>query len=685
MDEHKKIYNRELSWLAFNNRVLQEAQDSSVPLLQRLRFLGIYSNNQDEFIKVRVGNLIRMSKMRNVNQQITTGGYLAKDLLTLIDMGLMKSSKIVNTTYLEILDGMEKEGIFVLDESNINDEQIKFCQDYYADVISSRLVPINVKKTTKLPFLPDNHIYHAVRISTGRMFRYFIIQIPISSACPRFVVLPSSDGKRKEIIFLDDIIRLCLNEIFFMFKYDTICAYTFKILRDAELTLDDDVSKSLISKMEEGLENRLHGKPIRLIYDREMPNDLFNLISTKFRLKTSDELAPGGRYHHMKNLMDFPKVRPDLEVKKPLPENHPSIKPFSSILHVIRHKDILLNYPYHRFENFIDFLREAAIDPKVERIYITLYRTAERSKVINALINAAKNGKQVIVLLELMARFDEEQNVRNTDLLQDAGIKVIHGIEGVKIHSKLVLIERRESSTIKGYVYVGTGNFNESTAKIYADFGYFTYNQVIVNDARVVFDFLQNTHRHFHCKKLLVAPYYMSDEFVRMVENEIRNARKGKEAYVYGKFNSLTDPTMILLLYKASMAGVLIKLIVRGACCLRSGVKGMSENIKIISIVDIYLEHARLFIVCNGGKDSTYIMSADWMPRNLHRRVEVGIPITDKIIKKTLKQVFNIQWSDNVKAREVKDLNTNNYITNDKKPFRSQMELHAFYKGLKNK
>lgn len=681
------INNRDLSWLSFNDRVLQEAQDKTVPLLQRLRFLGIFSNNQDEFIKVRVANVIRMVQYRGRNIPPFSGNYMPKKLLPLLNARVLESQEKFDATYNEILAKMEEHGIFIVNETQLNEEQKTFCVNYFSAVVSPRLVPLVLRKSTKMPFLTDNNIYHAVKMvtkkKTGSIASYAIIQIPVSGACPRFVELPSYGG-RNCIIFLDDIIRLCLNDIFFMFNYDEISAYTFKIARDAQLTLDDDISKSLLEKIEEGIENRLHGQPIRLVYDQNMPEDLFNIIKTKLRLKDMDSVEASGRYHLKRDLMRFPKIRPELESVSPPTLTHPDIKPFSSVLSVIHKQDIFLNYPYHTFNHFIDFLREAAIDPKVENIYITLYRTAGHSKVVNTLINAAKNGKKVYALLELFARFDEEQNMESSEVLQKEGVKVIHGVEGLKVHSKLVLVQRRENSNLKGYVYVGTGNFNEDTARIYTDFGLFTSNNQIAQDAAGVFEFLLNPHKRFVCNQLLVSPYYLRDKFEQMIDREIKNAQKGKEAFLYAKFNSLTDERMIKKLYDASNAGVEIRLIIRGACCLQPQQKGLSENIRVISIVDKYLEHARLTIFCNGGNNLVHIMSSDWMTRNLDRRVEVGVPILDPKIQETLKRYFEIQWSDNVKARDLSEFGKNNYVISfNEKICRSQVELYEFYKKMK--
>lgn len=673
------INNRELSWLSFNERVLQEAKDESVPLLQRMRFLGIFSNNQDEFLKVRVANLIRMSSLKEYKRLKLTGGYIAEDLLELVNTKLSVLQKEFDATYAEILSELQSHNIFMVNDRELNAEQKEFCRNYYSEIISPRLVPILIKKSTKLPFFKDGNTYLAVQMKKGKTSNIAIAEIPVSSACPRFVVLPSK-GNRKDIIFIDDIIRLCLDDIFFMFNYDTITAHAFKILRDAQLNIDDDVSKSYIEKIEKSIEYRQHGTPIRLIYDKDMPKDVLELIAMKFGFKTNRFVNGTGRYHLMKDLMNFPKVDPTLESKNPKPINSNRVKHNSSILSSIREKDILLNYPYHTFHQFIQFLSEAAIDQKVESIFITLYRTAERSKVINALINAAKNGKKVVVLIELMARFDEEQNMENIALLQKEGVKVLLGIEGLKVHSKLVLVERREGAQTKGYVYVGTGNFNEKTAQLYSDFGLFTTNSDVAHDAREVFTFFENTHKKFTCKKLIVSPYFMRDKFEKDIEREISLAKKGKKAYICAKFNSLTDEGMVKMLYKASKAGVKVRLIVRGACCLVPQVKKLSENIEVISIVDKYLEHARLVIFGNGGEEKTYIMSADWMTRNLDRRVEVAIPILDKSIQKTLKDFFEIQWSDNVKARTTDADGVNSYVQRHSgEKIRSQVELYNYY------
>ena len=682
------IYNnREVSWLSFNERVLQEAQDPTVPLLSRLQFLGIFSNNQDEFYKVRVANLLRLIADKRQKQPKLLGGYTPAELLTAVKERTDKGREAFDRTYREVLSQMESEGIFVVDEKSITEEQKDFCREYFASVVSQRLVPLILRKQGKMPFLPDGNIYLGVRMTSKgeKNARYAIVRIPVSSACPRFVVLPSAEG-RKDVIFLDDIIRLMIDEIFFMFNYDEISAHAFKIMRDAELAIDEDVSKSLFERIAEGVESRRYGSPIRLIYDAEMPADLRDLLAARLKIK-GDMLAPGGKYHLMKDLTKFPKVRKDLLTVNPMPLQHPDVIPFQSIINVVQRKDIFFNYPYHSFQHFIDFLREAAIDPAVENIYITLYRTAEHSKVINALTNAARNGKQVSVLVELKARFDEEQNIENTDQLQRNGVRVIYAIEDLKVHSKIVLVERKEGSHLRGYAYVGTGNFNEDTARIYGDYGLLTSHKGIVDDVRNVFLFLMNSHKRFKYKHLLVSPYYMRDEFMELIDRERKNAEKGRPAYIFAKCNSLTDERIIEKLYEAGQAGVDIRLIVRGACCIVPQVKGMSDNIRAISIVDKYLEHARVYIFCNGGSPKTYIGSADWMARNLDKRVEVLAPIMDKNIARVLQNVFDIQWSDNVKARDLADQQGNSYIERFEgtEQVRSQTALYEYYKSFIDK
>lgn len=670
------LVNRELSWLEFNDRVLQEARDGSVPLLQRLRFLGIFSNNLDEFFKVRVASLRRTIETKGAKSKPLAGQKTPQQVMSEIGEKVEQIGRSFDELYQSLTREMALQGIHLLSEKDILDEQQAFVRGYFADTVSPLIVPLFVNKIKRLPLLADDRIYLAVELTKGSKQQYFIVEIP--HAIPRFLVIPSPKGQT-HVMFLDDVIRLCLDEIFFMFSFSQVAAYTFKLTRDAELTLDDDISKSVMEKMEESLSARTFGRPVRFVYDAAMPASLLTLLLRKFSLKIGDGVNSGARYHQMRDLMKFPKIDSLLEYCTPHPVQHHKIRPFKSILSVIATRDILLSYPYHSFNHFIDFLREAAIDPKVEQIYTTLYRVADRSRVVNTLINAAKNGKTVVVLVELLARFDEENNLEWTDILQRGGVKVINGVEGLKVHSKLVLVRRREAGNLKGYTYVGTGNLNESTARIYTDLGLLTSHDGIADDAMKLFDFLQRNHRRFDARHLLVSPWGMRKTFEKLIENEIAAARKGCEAYIMVKLNSLVDENMIKLLYKASDAGVKIRLIVRSACCLRAGVEGLSDNIEARSIVDMYLEHPRYAIFGNGGDERSYIMSADWMVRNFDRRVEVGTPIYDPGIRRTLRDMFELQWADNCKARDLASGAENEYVRNDKPILRAQMALYEYF------
>jgi polyphosphate kinase len=574
---------------------------------------------------------------------------------------------------------MEKQGIYVVNEERLSPEQKEFCRNYFTSIISGNLVPLMLRQSVKIPFLPDEYVYMGVKMENNSQntSHFAIIQVPVSDSCPRFVVLPSEKGKI-EIIFVEDIIRLHLNDIFFMFKYDKISAHNFKITRDADLAIDDEVSKRFAEKIAKSLIKREHGRAVSLYYNKKMPEDLLDILVKKLKFSSVQQIEAGGPYFMMGDLMHFPKVNPSLEYEKKKPIPHPHLTPMESIFEGIREKDALLYFPYHEFRYVIDFLREAAIDPCVESISITLYRTADQSKIIKALKNAARNGKKVNAFIELKASFDESNNVGITMELKEAGVHVHHFLEGLKVHSKLILIERNENGVRKGYVYIGTGNLNESTATLYTDFGLLSYNQSFVKDARKVFDFICTPHFSGKFKHLLVSPFNLRKSIEEMLETEIDSAKKGKEAWFYGKFNGLTDEKIIKLLYKASTAGVKIRLIVRGECCLRSQVKDLSENIEVHSIVDKYLEHARVIISCNKSEPVAYIASADLMNRNLDERVEIAVPILEKSSIKMVLDIFDIQWNDNVKSRNLSNSDKNEYIRNDLTPMRSQDEIYDY-------
>jgi len=672
-----RINNRELSWLLFNERVLQEAQDETVPLIQRLRFLGIFSNNRDEFIKVNLAKLIRLSEVKKDNQ-LLTGDFTPQELLPKIYNKINKDNAVFWKTYSKIVSEMERQGIFIVNEENLSAEQKKFCSDYFTSVISVNLIVLLLRRSVKIPFLPDEYMYMGIEMedSASHEVHFAIIQAPANDSCPRFVILPSEKGKT-EIIFVEDIIRMYLNDIFFMFKYDRISAHNFKIARDADFDIDDDVSKSFAENVKATLRKREHGRPVSLYYCEKIPEDLLDILVKKLKFSSIRQIEAAGKHLQMRDLVYFPKVNPNLELEKREFIPHPHIIPGDGIFEDIREKDLLLYYPYHEFRHVIDFLREAAIDPKVESISITLYRTANHSKIITALKNAARNGKKVNAFIELKARFDEGNNVDVTEELQAAGVHVKHSLGELKVHSKLILVERNEEDTLRGYTYIGTGNFNESTATIYTDFGLLSHNQLLVKDARKVFEFLYGTSHDPQFKHLMVAPFNLRKSIKKMLDVEIDSATKGQEAYFYGKFNGLTDEKIIKHLYKASAAGVKIRLIVRGECCIRPQAAGLSENIEVRSIVDKYLEHARIIISCNNGEPLTYILSADMMTRNLDKRIEIAAPLLEKYTVKVVRDIFDIQWNDNVKSRNLKN-NKNEYLRNELKPLRSQDEIYNY-------
>lgn len=685
--KESRFINREISWLSFNERVLQEADDERNPLLQRVRFLGIFSNNLDEFFRVRVATMKRLVDIGK-ESKIVLGDMTPQEVLDKIQQTVMKLQERFQGIYERLLRELDVVGVHVIDELQLDKIQGEFANDYFTRALSPLIVPIMLSKEKPFPYLRDKAIYLAVKMTIEnkpRKTRYALLEVPVGSN-PRFVVLPKRKGLEEDtyIIIIDDIIRYCLDDIFFMFEYDKVEAYTIKITRDAELDIDDDISMSFMEKMAKSLKRRQKGQTVRLVYDERMPNDLFRFITKQMQLDDDDNLIPGGIYHNFKDFMKFPSISDDLEIKNPPALVHPHIDVHSSIMQVIREKDILLHYPYQTFNHFIDLLREAAVDPQVTSISITLYRVADRSKVINALINAAKNGKYVTVLIELLARFDEKANLRWSEKLQEAGVRVIHGVPGLKVHSKIALIHRKEQGRIKSFAYIGTGNFHEGTANLYCDEGLFTTNRQIAAEVTKVFEFLKHNYKRFNYRHLVVSPYSMRKQFMQQISTEIKNAKQGKPAYILLKLNNLVDQGMINHLYSASKAGVKIKIIVRGICSLKVGVKGMSENIEGISIVDKYLEHSRFIIFANGGDEEYFITSADWMTRNLDHRVEVACPVYDKEIQKELRAMFDIQWRDNTKARVLDAHQQNRYRkTRAKKQHRAQIEYYEYLKNLK--
>ena len=682
MSSKSKYNNREISWLSFNARVLQEAEDPNVPLFERIRFLGIFSNNLDEFFRVRVAAVRRMLELGKDDETLL-GEYSSSELYDTIMTAVLQQQQKSQEIYRNIWAEMANENIFMLDEKQLSHDQGVFVRKYFNLKVLPNIVPIMLDKSMKFPYLRDKSVYLAVKLSKLKepsKFAYALIRIP-SRSVSRFLVLPEH-GNKKFVILVDDVIRFCLNDVFPIFNYDHFEAYTIKVTRDAELDIDDDIAKSFMEKMELSLKKRKVGIPVRLIYDREMPADLLEFIMKKMKLEGEEKTVAGGRYHNHKDFMNFPEIgKPHHYYQTLPPVPHKDLPPHQSILKKLRQKDVLLHYPYQSFSHFIDLLREAAIDPKVKEIGITIYRVSETSKVVNALLNAIRNGKKVTVVIELQARFDEEANIFWSNKLQDEGAHVINGIPGLKIHCKLAWIQRKEKNGLRNYAYIGTGNFHEGTARVYADKGFMTADSRIADEVANMFEFFRHTYRHFNFKQIIVAPFSMRNFYIQKIDQEIANAKKGKKAYVVLKMNSLIDQEMIDKLYEASRAGVKIQLIIRGIFGLKTDDPELSRNIEAISIVDKFLEHTRVLLFANGGKEDIYISSADWMPRNLDRRIEVACPIYSAEIRSELKELLRIQLRDNTKARILDSELTNQYNNQSNGiRYRAQEDYHNFIK-----
>ena len=689
--------NRELSWLKFNARVLQEAADEKVPLLERLRFAGIFSNNLDEFFKVRYATVKRVAMNESSDKEL---GVHAKELLEEITKEVIQlqdeSLSIINT----ITEELEKEQIFIVNEKTLLPEHEAFVNTYFYDKVRPALFTIILNDLEKFPQLKDDVAYLAVKMTLKEdekasgvqkffsskaykeKIQYALIELP--TTLNRFIELPQV-GDKHYIIMLDDVIRFCLHLIFSIFNYESLSANMIKITRDAELDIDDDLSKSFVEKISTSVEDRRKGAPVRFVYDKTIDKDTLHFLIEKMGIVNTDSVIPGGRYHNRRDYMSFPSLgRTDLTYAPIHPLPVKGLTSEESLLKKIAEKDYLQFTPYHTFSNIIWFLREAALDPKVKSVKITIYRLAKNSQVVNSLINAVKNGKKVTVQIELQARFDEESNIRYAEQLKAEGVKLIFGVRGLKVHSKICVIEREEGKGIKRYGFISTGNFNESTAKVYTDYTLFTANQDILKEVNKVFNFFETNYNIQKYKHLIVSPHYTKKILKQLIEEEIKNAKAGKEAHIKLKMNNITSYKMIDKLYEASRAGVKIQMIVRGICCLVPGIEGMSENIEVISIVDKFLEHPRLFIFGNNGNPKVYISSADWMTRNISFRVEVGCPIYDETIKQELIDTFEISWTDNVKARVIDQAQDNHYRPHTLPAQRSQVALYEYYQQ-KNK
>lgn len=683
-----KYIDREKSWLAFNERVLQEAADHTVPLLDRLRFLGIFSNNLDEFFRVRYATVRRISMSKDNNKKLING-VDAKTLLQEITEIVIKQQAKSLSILHEIETELEQEGIFIVDETQVNQEQKYFIHEFFIHKVSPVLVTIILNDLAEFPLVRDSYGYLAVKMvkkatedsvkSVKKRTRYALIEIP--AQINRFVELPTIDGKQY-IIMLDDVIRLNLNKIFSIFDYENISAHMIKITRDAELDFDSDLHKSFLEKISNSVRERRVGEVVRFVYDSKIDKDTLDFFLEKIDIEAVDSIIPGGRYHNRRDYMNFPTLgRKDLTIGKlnPLPVSGLNIE--GSIIQQIKHKDFLVHTPFQSFNYVVKFLREAALDPKVTSIKITLYRLAKNSQIISSLINAAKNGKKVTVQIELQARFDETSNINYAEIMQAEGIKLIFGVKGLKVHSKICVIERLEGKKIKRYGFISTGNFNESTSNIYTDVTVLTSDSRIMKEVNKVFEFFEVNYKIYRYKDLIVSPHYTRSKFTKLIENEIEKALNDKPAMIRLKMNSLSDYKMIDKLYEASRAGVKVELIVRGICCLIPGVPGLSDNIEAVSIVDNLLEHSRIYIFGVDEEAKVYISSADFMTRNIDERVEVTCPIYDESIKTELIDTFKIYWKGNVKVRLHSERLENRYRRLGDARFKAQEEIYNYYRN----
>ncbi len=667
---------KELSWLSFNGRVLQEAADPSVPLIERVHFLGIYANNQDEFFKVRVAELKRQAMIVHEKQS-------QEELVTLLKQVQHEAARYqmtLNEIFRSLVSELERNKIFLRDEKSISDTQRQWVEHYFRHHVLKHINPVIIDENTDLvSFLKDKYSYLIVRMSGAKNY-YALIEIP-TDAIPRFIRMPS-EGDSTTLMFLDDIIRLCIDKVFcHLFDYDSIEAYSIKMNRDAEYDLSGNLDKSLLEDMSESLKQRLNAKPVRFAYDAAMPRDLVEFMAGELKLSSIDSLMPGNRYHNFKDFMSFPSIGGDDSEYQPLREvRSTAFDTAATPFEAIAKKDVLLFYPYYSFDYLTEFLRQASYDPQVTSIKINIYRVASNSRVINSLIDAANNGKSVTVVVELKARFDEANNIKWASRLTDAGVKVQFGLPTLKIHSKLVLVTRKEGDKLVRYAHIGTGNFNEKTAKIYTDFALFTVKKEITDEVENVFEFIEYPYTRPVFKYLLVSPLNARDRITDMIEREIKNKQAGKEAYIHLKVNNLVDKKIVSQLYRASQAGVKIRMVVRGMCTLKAGVPGLSDNILITSIVDRFLEHPRVMLFCAGGEDELYISSADWMTRNLDYRIEVGTKVLDPDLKTRIMHILSLQERDNRKARIIDEKQQNIYVTakKDEEKIRSQVATRDY-------
>lgn len=662
---------RDVSWMYFNHRILQEAEKEYVPLLERLSFLGIYSNNLDEFFRVRVASLSRIADDKNVDKD--TYKKIKKSLKT-----INRLNESFSKEYTAAVDKVEAElanhGIRMVSETQLGDEQKAFLRNFFYEELNGSVNPIWLSQVDEITTLEDNRIYLLVdkREEESDKSKYAIVKVP-DRTYGRWIKIPSSDGCAN-IMYLDDVVRFCLPYVFIGMKKSSYTAYSFKFTKDAEMEIDNESDYGTMEKIAAGVNSRKRGEAVRIVYDAAMPKEIVKKIRERLNVKELDTALAGGRYQNHKDLMSFPDCdHTELRYPKWRHLMKPEFLSTESLLDQIRVKDRFIHVPYHSFNGYIRLLREAAIKPEVKAIKTTLYRLAKDSKVVKALIAAARNGKKVTAVVELLARFDEESNIKWSKRMQEEGVNVIFGVEGLKIHSKLLFIETKKGNI----ACVGTGNFHEGNAKVYTDYLMMTARPRIVNEVARVFEFIDRPFSPMRFQELMVSPNSMKHRLLRLLDNEIKNAKQGREAWLKMKINHITDPDMVNKLYEASRAGVRIDIVIRGNCSLVPGVPKVSENIRCVGIIDRYLEHSRILIFCNGGKNKFYLGSADWMPRNLINRIEVYSPVYDADLQRDLLRTVEYGLRDTMNGRLIDGRGTNQFQQGN--PFRSQEALYNCY------
>ena len=673
---------KELSWLSFNHRVLQEAQDENVPLLERLRFLGIYSSNMDEFYRVRVASVRREVLLSNNIGQDKKPLFLFNQ----IQNKVISLQIIFDETYQILLQQLATNDIHLINELQLSNAQKSWLDQYFKDKLRRHIFPLILNdQTTLAEHINDDATYLMVSMAKGELCQYALVEVP-SNNVPRFVILPSNKSEKTKgtsLILLDNIIRHCLTQIFSgFFDFDSIAAYSMKLTRDAEFDLSNEFSQSLSEQMSSSLKQRISAEPVRLVYDKKMPQSMLDTLKKQFAISSNQGLISGGRYHSFKDFIEFPSIGDKSLEHEKLPSlEQNKFTLYKNTFTAIKTHDILLYYPYHKFSHFTEWLRQAAYDPLVSKIEISLYRVAKKSRVIAALIEAVKNGKDVSVNIELRARFDEQANLSWAEVLSNAGASVSFGISSLKVHAKICLISRQEGNNLIRYAHVGTGNFHEKNAKIYTDFSLFTCKKEITDEVAQVFEFIKFPYKAYTFKHLIVSPINSRDMLEDLIDQEIQAAKQQKKSGITLKVNNLVDHHLINKLYQANNAGVKIKLIIRGICSLVTGVDNQSENITAISIVDRFLEHPRVSIFENKGQPKVYLSSADWMSRNLDQRVEVTCPIYDPSVKQSIIDIITIQFRDNTKARSLDTMQSNNYQSTLHIPkIRAQVAIYDYLK-----